>query len=171
MTAAESALLISSISAAIALFAVGWNVYRDVILKPKVKVRVQISEVRTPGEPVNENETRVDFTVTNHGPGIVVLNGLRSKTKKFLRKTRWGIMFHDYADPLTRHFPCKLEIAEQASFFLPFRKGIFLKDDFTKLGIADSFGHVHWVPKKDIKRTKESYIQHFGEASNSNDSS
>jgi len=50
MTTAEIALLISGFSAGIALLALGWNIYRDIILRPKVKVRLQISEILTPGD-------------------------------------------------------------------------------------------------------------------------
>jgi len=49
MTTAEIALLISGFSAGIALLALGWNIYRDIILRPKV--RLQISEILTPGDP------------------------------------------------------------------------------------------------------------------------
>jgi len=162
MTTAEIALLISGFSAGIALLALGWNIYRDIILKPKVKVRLQITEILTPGDPPEERDTRVDFTATNFGPGTIILQGIRAKTKKFLRKTKWMILFNDFADPLSRQFPCKLEIGEKGTFLLPYRKGIFLKNDFTKIGIADSFSRIHWVPKKDIKRVKKAYIKDFG---------
>lgn len=154
--------MISGISAGVAFLALGWNIYRDIILKPKIKVRLQISEILTPGDPQEERDTKVDFTATNFGPGTVILQGIRVKTKKFLRKTKEGILFHDFADPLSRQFPCKLEIGEKGIFLLPYRKGRFLKDDFTKIGIWDSFSRIHWVPKKDIKRVKESYLKDFG---------
>lgn len=171
MATAELALLISGISVCIAMLALGWNIYRDVILRPKVRIRMQISQVLTPGEPAEKDETKVDFTATNHGPGIVILQGIRAKTKKLFKKTKWAILIHDYTDPLTSQFPCKLGVGERGTFLLPFLKGSFLKQSFTHLGIADSFGRIHWVPKKDIKRTKATYIGYFGKESNSKDSS
>jgi len=162
MTTAEVALLISGISGGIALFGLGWNIYRDIILKPKVKVRLHISNIASPGDLPEKRPTVIDFTATNHGPGKVILQGFRMKNKRLFRKTKWGFMLNDFRNLLSGQFPHKLEVGETATFLLPFRKGTFLEHDFTKIGILDSFDRFHWVPKKDIKRTKQQYQKQFG---------
>ena len=83
MTTADVALLISAISAGVALFTLGWIIYRDVIIKPKVKVRLQVSVIVEEGDNPEERETKVSFIATNHGPGPVTLQGIGSKTRKF----------------------------------------------------------------------------------------
>lgn len=162
MTNAEIAILISGISTCIALFALGWNVYRDVILKPKVRVRLRISEILTPEDISEERDTRVDISATNYGPGTVILETLQGKRKRLFRKTKSYLLFHDYTDPMTNQFPCELGVGKRGTFLFPFHKGSFLSKDFNRLGIADSFSRIHWVPKKDIKRTKATYKEYFG---------
>lgn len=169
MTTAEAAFLISGMSGGIALFGLGWNIYRDIVLKPKVRVRLQVSEIITPGVPKEKPPTKVVFIATNFGPGKVTLQGIKAKTKKFLKKTKWGFLMHDYTDSLSKSFPHKLDVGEEAMFCFPFRKQLFLKSNFTKIGIWDSFGHTHWVPKEEIKRAKKTYHDQFGGDENGSD--
>jgi len=162
----QVALIVSALSVGIALFSLGWNVYRDIILKPIVKVRLQVGQLRTPGLAIDQSTpTKVYFAATNFGPGIVVLQGIRAKRKRFLRKTKHMILFNDFNDPLSHQFPHTLDVAARASFFVPFGKGIFLESDFTHIGITDSFGRIHWVPDKDIDIAKKAYDTKFGKGS------
>jgi len=165
MTTAGIALLISGVSVCIALFTLGWNIYRDIILKPGVKVRLQISEIISYGEPPGtERPTKIDITATNFGPGYIRLQGLRTKYSKLFRKKKLGFICPDFTDPMSHKFPCKLDVGEKTTFFLPYEKNCFLSDKvpFTHLGIFDTFGRSHWVPKDDIERTKKEYKAKFG---------
>lgn len=161
MTTTSTSFLISAISAGIALFALGWNVYRDIIIKPKVKVRFRIDMIAEEGDDPSSRETVICFHATNHGPGAVVLQGIGIKTHVFLRKTKWSILLHDFHHPISSRFPSKLEVGELNHYVLPYRKDIFLKEDFGKIGIYDSFGKYHWAPKTDIKDAKKQYKQDF----------
>jgi len=172
MSTTGIALLISIVSVCIALVSLGWNVYREIILKPRIKVRLQISEILTYGEPLGTNRpTKIDITATNFGPRDIRLQGLCSKNKRLFRKTKWGFLFHGVTDPLSQKFPCKLEVGEKVTFLLPFEKRSFLSEKvpFTHFGIFDSFGRKHWVPKKDINRAKEAYQKEFGGEPNKGD--
>jgi hypothetical protein len=165
MTTADLALLVSIISAFISLGVLAWNIYRDVILKPEVKVALQVSVVVEEGDDPEDRERKVNFIATNYGPGPVTLEGIKSKTRRFLRKTKWAFLLHDYHDPLSNSFPCKLNVGDKAMFMIPFREGIFLKGYFKKIGIWDSFGRTHWVSKRDIETARETYNNEFGTAS------
>ncbi len=53
MSLALIALLISGLSVAVASLSLGWNIYRDVLAKPRVNVRMGIRQVVEDGESVN----------------------------------------------------------------------------------------------------------------------
>lgn len=141
----------------------GWNIYRDIILRPKVKVNLFVGQIRELGEGDDpKSPLKICFTATNLGPGVVVLNGLRGKTKRFLRKTKHFILFNDPDDPLSHQFPKEVNVVATAQFFISFKKRTFLKNKFTHIGILDSFGRLHRVPKKDVKRARIEYEKEFG---------
>ncbi len=157
------ALVVSGISAVIAAIALGWNIYRDIILRPRVKVRLIIGRIRELGEGDDPNSPlKICFSATNHGPGIVVLSGLRGKNRRLFNKTKSLLLFNDPNDPLSHQFPKELKVAASADFFIPFIRETFFKNSFTHIGILDSFGRYHWVPKKDIKRARREYEKAFG---------
>jgi hypothetical protein len=46
-------IAVSSVAIVISLFALGWNIYRDIVLKPRFRVRLRIADrpyVLEPGE-------------------------------------------------------------------------------------------------------------------------
>jgi hypothetical protein len=53
---AQWALLISLMSAAIAGCSLGWNIYRDVVLKARVRVTVQVMNIIQEGAPAFSTE-------------------------------------------------------------------------------------------------------------------
>ena len=164
MTVSQVAIAISCFSTLIALFALGWNIYRDIVLKPKVKVTLQVSEILTQGVHEEKRPTKIMLKATNFGPGHVVLNGISGFNKHFLRKRKWFVMLHDYTDPYSRRFPCKLEIGEECIFFFKFKEDSFLKENVQNIAIYDSFGRHHWVPKKDIELSKKFYQKTFNQS-------
>lgn len=50
----EIAILVSLISLGVAALALGWNIYRDIILKPRLRVTVQKALIAIEGRP-NKN--------------------------------------------------------------------------------------------------------------------
>jgi hypothetical protein len=67
MSAAVVALTISLASLLIAATSLGWNIYRDIILKPKLRVAVRVAKIIQRTQ--DGNLDRVIVTVTNFGPG------------------------------------------------------------------------------------------------------
>lgn len=155
------AIYISIASAGVALFALGWNVYRDVILKPRIKVRLSVTTIIHP--PIKE-EDRVTINVVNFGPGNIRLTRpLVLKNKKFLRKTKHAILIDDYTDPFSAKLPCDMKVGDEKNILLKFNKDCFLKKQFTHIGIKDSFGRIHWAPRKHFRRAKHTFKIRFEE--------
>lgn len=67
MNAAYVAIGISFCSLLIAALSLGWNIYRDVIRKPHLRVSIMngvLAQINT-----GQKDRRVVITITNHGPG------------------------------------------------------------------------------------------------------
>lgn len=163
MTETQVAICISIFSALIAGFALGWNIYRDVIIKPRLKARLQVCDIFSAGDSSENRPIKIVFRATNFGPGKIVLNGISGKGKNLPEKKEWMFLITDFTDPLCGRFPCELEVGKEQIFTVPFKQDCFLKENIISFGIADSFGRHHWVPKKDIELAKDTYNKSFSD--------
>ena len=157
------AVLVSILSIVIATFALGWNIYRDIVLKPRLKVRFSISFIL---HGSYESPNKLSISATNFGPGKVKCIGIRMKVaplwRKILRKCKYAIISPDYNDPYSTKLPCELDVGDTCDLFLPFDKNCLLAEPCTHIGINDTFGRIHWAPKKDILNAREKYKKEFG---------
>ncbi|MFH1033699.1 MAG: hypothetical protein V1806_04260 [Pseudomonadota bacterium] len=162
MTKDYAAIIVSSLSMLVASLSLGWNIYRDIILKAKLKV--DFSPVIIAGGPLQGKMERLSISATNHGPGKIKLTGIylaeKSLLKKATRKTKFAFLIYDYMDPLSGKLPCELEVGNEVNLFLSFEK-CFLSMDWTHIGIKDSFGRIHWAPRRNIVKAKKTYRDKF----------
>jgi hypothetical protein len=73
----KAALTISIISLLIAAFSLGWNIYKDIILKPKIKLSFGVKSI-THDSHLN-GETIISIQGVNMGPGQVTVGMLSIK--------------------------------------------------------------------------------------------
>src|SRR6059036_3741600 len=87
----------------------GWNIYRDVVLKPRLKVAFGIKSM------VRENEEHrisemgrpfLELKGTNHGPGEVVCSGAIVKSYSFPRSLFAEFPYGFIKNPDFRHPLC-----------------------------------------------------------------
>jgi len=161
MTTSELALLISFGSLLVAATSLGWNIYRDVVRKPRLRVSIMNGVI---AEAVTERrDRRVVVSVTNFGP---------SKTRAcmlHLRKSSWwrrlsrrqvfAVLMPDYVDPLSGKIPSDLDVGQRVDFTFRHAKDIFLRDDYTQIGVIDPFGRIHWCKKDDYRRARAGYLK------------
>jgi len=156
------AILLSSGSLCISIFVLGWNVYRDVVLKARVSVRLQLSFIAH-GE--YKSPTKTSLAATNLGPGKIICSGIHAKVaplwRRLLRRTEFAFIMPDYTDPYSSKLPRELNVGEVCNLFLPFDKDCFLAKPYTHIGIADTFGRYHWAPRRDVARVREEYRRRF----------
>jgi hypothetical protein len=153
---AALAVIISFGAFLISAFTLGWNIYRDVILKARLKVSFSLSQTVQPGSP--PSKPFLCLSLVNLGPGIVVCD------MAYLRKRpAWlglfgvrtlATLMYDYFDPRSFKPPFKLEVAQRAQLTFPITSDCFLDGSILKIGIRDSFGRMHWAPKNDISRAR-----------------
>jgi hypothetical protein len=127
MTIAEIAITISLFSITIAAASLGWNIYREVILKPRIKISVQQITLAQEGNPHSPNY--VSIRATNFGPGVTTLSMTLLKHsswwKKLFRKEKFAALIYDYTNPLSDSLPKKIEVGEQKAFFSRMIKNVF----------------------------------------------
>ena len=122
------------ISLLIAGLSLGWNVYRDIVLKPKLKVRFQVSTLFHPALP---EKTYLNITGVNHGPGRVTCNMIDVKTviwRGLRRIVKHGVIPGDWSNPMSGSLPKTLEVGETTTLLLPYDESCFLSGDTTHIG-------------------------------------
>ncbi len=163
MTTAETALSISIFSVAIAALSLGWNIYRDVILKAKIKIGFGVRTIIQHGNP--ERPEYVNITATNHGPGAVNLSMVQMKNSSWwrllLRKEQHAVVIHDYTNPLSGQLPHKLEVGEKFDLLFPYDSECMLKSGWSHIGISDYFGRTHWAKSKQVKEALNQWKEDY----------
>lgn len=154
MSLALIALLISGLSVAVASLSLGWNIYRDVLAKPRVNIRMGIRQVVEDGKSVDGYVVWVRGV--NLGPGKVTLE-LIVVRKRIL--TGWGngygrfgiVRFVASAVTGGSTLPLTLDAGECADLLLPLNRDTFLESTYSMLGIRDFHGRIHWAPSRDMR--------------------
>lgn len=158
MSSGQIALLISFGWLLVAATSLGWNVYRDVIRKPKLAVTLMVGAIIYSTEAHAE---RVVVTITNFGPGKTTANMLQLRKsswwRRVFRKQRYAALIHDYADSLSGRLPAPLEVGHKVDLTFRFAPDLFLLQDFTQLGISDPFGRVYWCKRSNYREARRNY--------------
>ena len=68
---------------------------------------------------------------------------------------------YDYTNPYSSKLPCELDVGEKRVWPLPFDKDCLLSEAFTHIGICDTFGRIHWAPKKDVAKARKEYREKY----------
>jgi len=166
MTTEQISLLISVLAIAIAGIALGWNVYRDIILKARVKVSLQISDIIFPEPDTRPTETYISISATNFGPGKVKIMNIalvNAPWKKWILSTETlAIVTPDWTNPMSAKLPLWIEVGDKKDLLLPFDKESFLSRDWSYVGLYDYFGRSHYAPKQDLVKAKRIWKEKFG---------
>jgi hypothetical protein len=174
MTTADWALVISILSALIALFSLGWNIWSKFIY-PKPKVSVAFNYMDVIGGGALDGEHILTLNATNMGPIPVTLYSALVRTKRrwflrawFSRKRTYGLLnpLHNYPaqtnhtiGPFSGGLPKTLAVGEQFSIHLIPAHEELARDHYDRIGFNDTFGRMHWAPKRNVIRTRRSIRQ------------
>jgi hypothetical protein len=165
MDKATIALLVSVGSLLVAGLSLGWNIYRDIVLKPRVEVSFgkRVLHHSTLPKPV----PKLNLSVTNLGPGPVKFSmiQLRNATvwNRLTRTTKWAVVMHDYTEPLSARLPATVEPGDRIELLLPWDEECCMSAPYTHIRISDFFGRVHWAPCKDVRATREQWLKDFAD--------
>ncbi len=158
MSAGQIALLISFGSPLVAATSLGWNVYRDIIRKPKLIITLMVGAIIFSQE---KHADRVVVTITNFGPGKTTAKMLQLRKsswwRRLFRQQRLAALIHDYADGLSGRLPAPLEVGDKVDLTFRFAPDLFLLQDFTEIGISDPFGRVYWCRTSNYREAQRNY--------------
>ncbi|MFC1335392.1 MAG: hypothetical protein G8D89_02085 [gamma proteobacterium symbiont of Clathrolucina costata] len=151
MTTSEIAIFVSGISVVIAFFSLLWNVYRDVLLKPKLKVTFGIYHIFEPDILQDEMPQEMIIEGTNHGPGamiVTIIHGKRFSFWNYMWNQEKNYFIHqDHCNPNSDILPKKLEVGDRVRLHLPYNKECFLGGDITHIGLTNTLGKTYWAKK------------------------
>lgn len=163
MSTSLAALYVSIGSFLIAAFALGWNVYRDVVLKPRVRVSLNVSEIVVSGQ--GSQKQVVALSCVNLGPGDVFLKSVFAQNTSFwirLTKRRKGyFVMHERSDGYGGSLPTRIGVGETLNLFWDYEPKCLLIHEFTKVGVVDSFGRAHWARRNQVERARRQYRADF----------
>jgi hypothetical protein len=158
MRTGDVAIIVSVISLVLSIVSVGWNIYREVVLKPRVKVRVD-SLVEVPldsgGKVIVTPIGKLGVSAINFGPGEV---------KCEVAIVRFGSWWetrvrrsHSSRAVIARFDQKKLGVGERAQFTTRWQEAWFLNEANVRIGVVDSFGREHWAPQRQVRRRVKDY--------------
>lgn len=157
------ALIVSIGSAIVASLALGWNIYRDIVLK--AKVIVSFSVIFIFHETLPDRPKYLNITATNFGPGVVSLDTIvaadRPLWRRLFRRVRYAMINPDYSNPLSGRLPAKIETGDKIVLLLPYNDQCLLSHKFTHVGLTDFFDRTHWAPASDLKKAHAKWLRDF----------
>ena len=154
----------SILAVAISAVALGWNIYRDAIRRPRFRTSIAIKSILQEGKPARGPFVFVEALNMGPLPNRIGFTFARKSWFKryFLDRTYSGaFIYPDYRNPATTPASTRLEVGDSGSFAFQYDKDCFLKEDFSQIGVADGFGKVHWAPRNQLKNAQEKYQKDF----------
>jgi hypothetical protein len=142
----------------VAATSLAWNIYRDVVRKPKLRITLMVGQITH--STFKENLRRVVVTITNFGPGKTQAHMLELRKsswwRRLLRRQTLAILIPS-DDALSGRLPASLDMGDKVALTFPFTSDLFLLKDFTQIGISDAFGKVYWCHRRDYRRAQLSF--------------
>lgn len=158
----ELPILISFGALVISVFSLGWNVYRDVIRKPKLRVSFGIKRIATNGKLGDE---LISLSGTNCGPGEICCTGVviakDSIGRRLKGQWRLGFGVPDFDNPVCHKLPRRIDMAEEVSLVFPLKAECVLSYRPSRIGISDSFGRTHWAPNAETREAVAVFVKKF----------
>ena len=169
---AIAGLIISVFAVVIAGVSLGWNIYRDIIIKPRLKVDLCFATMlhhRDGGNPsvlknkeeILDSNPFVILEAINHGPGNIRCTAIMAIKRRGIWNHQRAFIRHDVHHEASADLPVTLEVGQPLSLAIPLRADGFLGDNFDRIGIKDSYERMHWVPRKTIRKMTSAYLKKY----------
>jgi hypothetical protein len=85
------------------------------------------------------------------GPGEAIVNMamVKSRVSRF-GKTSLAVVIHNFNDPFCARLPVKIDVGHTVNITFPVNQNCLLDTKPVRIGVRDSFGRIHWAPKRDL---------------------
>jgi hypothetical protein len=67
----------------------------------------------------------------------------------------------DLDNPMNTRLPALLDVGEELTVVFPYDERCFLSEPVTHVGLIDSFGRSHWVPRKHVREAVKQFKRDF----------
>jgi hypothetical protein len=158
VTTAHVAIVISIVALVVACASLGWNIYKELSLKPRVRTSLKIGVGGGDIARGRESVKKIVVSVRNIGPGEVNLTGMTLKpTKEQNNADSSWLPALTPPEAGGASFPATLKAGQSTIFIFRYNKDSFLKERHVGFGLGDGYGRTHWVPTKDLRRAEEEH--------------
>jgi hypothetical protein len=141
-----SAVWISMASAAIASISLGWNIYRDIVLKPRIRIQISNSMVNA-----DTNKHRLALTIINIGPSNITIESIIARKRCFIHRNQSIGWLRDYPQS-GKPFPATLAVCERNVTLFSKDQLDKIRNKYNQLGVYDAFGRYHWCSVRKLKK-------------------
>jgi hypothetical protein len=143
------AILVSILALVVSAVSLGWNIYRDLLLKSRLRVNFGVSQKIMPDGSVTA--PYLCLSVVNMGPGeaIVQMAMLKRRVSRF-GKVSLATVIHNFNDPFCGRLPAKVDVSNTIDITFPIDQNCLLDVRPLRIGVRDSFGRIHWASKRDL---------------------
>jgi hypothetical protein len=178
MTPSDYALFISIAAIVISIVALLWNVWQKFIfVKPALQVSFGVYKILQPtsaGSAIPSGQRLLNLTVTNMGPGPVVLTVciVRPKAHWWARATTYPTLNPIHGDPtdpqpqsigpFSSGLPARIDAGDVKSFYFPYAQDCCLRDGLARVGINDTYQRNTWCRRLDMHKANRAYRRDFG---------
>jgi len=153
----ELPIALSTLSLGVAAFALGWNVYRDVLLKARLRVGIATMGMFSGSE---HQGWVLQLNGVNFGPGILTVASVYGRqTSPWWRFPRKTELFYVMPGPYAQYsnkLPSQLGVGEQVTLML---SPDLYAQPWTSIGLQDTFGRTHWVPRSRFRSARRRYLE------------
>jgi len=145
---AAVAIVISICALMVSCFSLGWNIYRDIIAKPRFRVSLRIGRWTYSTKRIYAPD--LDLAVVNFGPGLLVVRNAVIRT----RPAFWSWLENDSSIELVlaENLSAELEKGQRVIIQVPNLHECILDKRPFGIGIRDACGRIRWAPKGELKK-------------------
>jgi hypothetical protein len=123
-------IAISTFALGLSFVSLGWNIYRDIVLKPRLRVSFRcLAQHIMPDGTVTA--PFLQLAVVNLGAGDARVVAAKARTRPFFlswfRKESLSTAIHDFNDPFCAKLPATLAVGEKDRDYLPNRQELALR--------------------------------------------
>jgi hypothetical protein len=147
------------------------------LVKPTLQVTFGIWNVLRPTPDrdvaVPSGHRLLALTVTNMGPGVVVLYACIGRSKAhWWTRPEFGTINPIHGDvttqqpisigPFSAGLPTKIDAGDVTTFYFPYAEECLLRDGIVRVGITDTYQRNTWCRRRDMKKVNTAYRRDFG---------
>ena len=164
-----TALWISFASAAISATALGWNIYRDILARPRVKIQVSPCLTSEDGKAC-----ALCLSFTNIGPAPISISSIAAFRRNGLFRIRktcgfmitTGIRFRIITSGKERSFetlnplPVKMDIGDCLDLFLNSESAEMICKSWERVGVCDSTGRRILCSRRALRKAVKLFLSY-----------